>query len=101
MRSKVEPGDSVFIYARAASGPPMPLAATRTSIGDLPVTVTLDDSQAMTPQMRLSSFDQIIVGARVSKSGQALPQPGDLEGISTPISITNQPSIAVTIDRVR
>ena len=101
MTTKVTPGDAVFIYARAASGPPMPLAATRTTVGALPVTVTLDDSQAMMPQMKLSSFPQVVVGARISKSGQAIPQPGDLEGISQPLDVQTTPQIAITIDHVR
>ncbi len=101
LADKVSPDDAVFIYARAASGPPMPLAATRTSVARLPVTVTLDDSQAMMPQMKLSSFPQVIVGARVSKSGQATPQPGDLEGITDPVAPTSTPKVKVIIDSVR
>ncbi len=95
------PNDTVFIYARAASGPPMPLAATRTTVSALPVTVTLDDSQAMMPQMKLSAFQQVIVGARISKSGQATPQPGDLEGTSGPLDVSATTKTSVAIDRVR
>ncbi len=101
MASKANPNDAVFIYARAVSGPPMPLAATRTTVSALPVTVTLDDSQAMMPQMKLSSFPQVVVGARISKSGQAIPQPGDLEGISGPLDVSTTKETSVTIDRVR
>ncbi len=101
MASKANPNDAVFIYARAVSGPPMPLAATRTTVSALPVTVTLDDSQAMMPQMKLSSFPQVIVGARISKSGQAIPQPGDLEGISGPLDVSTTTETSVTIDRIR
>jgi len=101
LTEKVSPDDAVFIYARAASGPPMPLAATRTTVARLPVTVTLDDSQAMMPQMKLSSFPQVVVGARVSKSGQAIPQPGDLEGLTDPVAPTSTPEVKVVIDSVR
>ena len=80
LRSK--PESTLFIYAKAASGPPMPLAAKRLTVADLPVQVTLSDSDAMLPQLKLSGFDQIVVGARVSKSGQAVGQPGDFYGES-------------------
>lgn len=75
--------DIVFIYARAASGPPMPLAVTRKHVRDLPVTITLGDHDAMMPNMTLSKFPEIVVGARISKSGSATPGRGDLQKIST------------------
>jgi cytochrome c-type biogenesis protein CcmH len=93
--------DALFVYARAASGPPMPLAVQRLRVSDLPVTVTLDDSMAVMPAMRLSAFPQVVVGARISKSGQATPQAGDLEGQSGPIGAAETPRVSVTIDRVR
>jgi len=98
---KAGPDDTVFIFARAAAGPPMPLAVQRLKVADLPATVTLDDSMAVMPAMRLSSFPQVLVGARVSKSGQATPQPGDLEGQVGPLSSAGAPEVAVTIDQVR
>jgi cytochrome c-type biogenesis protein CcmH len=72
----------VFIFARAADGPKVPLAVTRKAAGELPAKFTLDDSMAMAPNMKLSSFPRVIVGARVSRSGNATPQPGDLQGAS-------------------
>lgn len=90
------PSDSVFIFARAESGPPMPLAASRKTVADLPITVELDDSMAMLPQMKLSQFSNVVVGARISKSGQATAQPGDFQSTlirteypaSAPIKLT-------------
>ncbi len=97
----VNPTDTLFIFARAAAGPPMPLAVNRVTAADLPATVTLDDNSAVVPAMRLSSFPQVIVGARISKSGQATPGQGDLEGQVGPLDTTTSQSVVVTIDRVR
>ena len=90
----------VFIYAKAASGPPMPLAVQRATLGDLPLQVQLDDSMAMMPAMQLSNFPQVIVGARVSPSGQAMPRPGDLQGEAGPVASDAAAPISVEIDRV-
>ncbi len=92
---------SLFVYAKAASGPPMPLAVKRLKVADLPLTVTLDDSLAMTPEMKLSNFPQVIVGARISPSGQASPQSGDLEGETGPLAPAGQANVKVLIERVR
>jgi len=97
LAGKVAPGDTVFIFARAAEGPRMPLAILRKRASDLPVQFTLDDSMAMAPQMRLSAFPQVVIGARVSKSANASPQPGDLQGSSAPISVGAK-SVSVVID---
>jgi cytochrome c-type biogenesis protein CcmH len=77
--AEINPSDTVFIYAKAKTGPPMPLAASRQPVSALPITVTLDDSMALLPQMKLSSFSDVLVGARISASGQAIAQSGDLE----------------------
>ncbi len=88
----------MFIFARAVQGPRMPLAIVRKQVKDLPVTVTLDDSLAMSPAMTLSKFGQVTVGARVSPSGNAMPQSGDLEGSKSPVSVGGSETVAITID---
>lgn len=100
-RKLVKPDDVVFIYAKAHTGPPMPLAAVRHSVSGLPVTVTLDDSMAMMPQMKLSSFSVVDVGARISKSGSAIGQTGDLQGIVESIQLKTTPSISIVIDSIK
>ena len=83
--ARVAPTDTVFIFARAARGPRMPLAIVRRQVRDLPLEFSLDDSMAMTPNMRLSAFPEVVVGARVSRSGNAAPQAGDFEIVSKPV----------------
>ena len=76
----------------------MPLAIIKRQVKDLPAKFTLDDSTAMTPNMTLASYPQIIVGARVSKSGNAMPKPGDLEGYSPAVK-AGATGLNVVIDR--
>lgn len=97
LAGKVAPDDTVFIFARAAEGPRMPLAILRRQGRDLPLQFTLDDSMAMAPQMNLSAFPRVVIGARVSKSANASAQPGDLQGTSAPIAVGSE-RVDITID---
>ena len=87
LAAKASPEDTVFIFARALQGGKAPLAIQRWQVKDLPLQLTLDDSMAMSPALRLSSVSQVIVGARVSKSGNAMPQPGDLQGLTPAVAV--------------
>jgi cytochrome c-type biogenesis protein CcmH len=87
VKSKVAPDDTVFIYARAPTGSRMPLAILRKKVSDLPLDFRLDDSLAMSPAARLSGAAQVVVGVRVSKTGNAMAQPGDLESLSAPMAV--------------
>jgi cytochrome c-type biogenesis protein CcmH len=99
LKTKAAPDDTVFIFARAAEGPPMPLAVLRKRVRDLPLEFSLDDSMAMAPGMRLSGFPRVVVAARVSKSGEAAPKPGDLQGSSGAVANDAQ-GVNVVIDMV-
>ncbi|MDP2748508.1 c-type cytochrome biogenesis protein CcmI [Pseudomonas sp.] len=84
LQAKVQPGDAVFIFARAVSGPPMPLAVKRLSVADLPAEVSLSDSDAMMPQLKISGFEQVQLVARISRSGNATT--GEWIGSSQPLA---------------
>lgn len=100
LAAKVAPTDTLFIYARAAQGPKMPLAIVRQAAGGFPIRFTLDDSQAMSPASRLSGFPKVEVVARVSRSGTAAAQAGDLIGQVGPVDNSAQ-GLKVKIDRVQ
>lgn len=87
LAAKALPDHKVFIYAQALEGPRMPLAILAAKVADLPLNFVLDDSLSMSPDLKLSSFQQILVTARVSKAGGAMPLPGDLQGRSGPVRL--------------
>ena len=89
----------MFIFARAVDGPRMPLAVLRVPARELPRQFRLDDSMGMAPGVKLSTAGAVIVEARVSKSGNALPQPGDLSGRSAPVK-PGASDVQVLIDQV-
>jgi cytochrome c-type biogenesis protein CcmH len=99
LKAKAAPTDRVFIFARPAAGSRMPLALTSVQVKDLPAKFTLDDTMGMSPDFKLSSQSEVIVGARVSKTGQPMPNSGDLEGLSVPIKLGAKDA-AITIDKV-
>jgi cytochrome c-type biogenesis protein CcmH len=102
LQQLVKPGDLVFVYAKAASGPPMPLAVKRLTVSDLPAEVTLSDADAMMPQMKLSAFDLVVVGARISKTGNPVAQPGDLFVEVGGIDSSNPPlDLVLSINQVK
>jgi cytochrome c-type biogenesis protein CcmH len=86
LASSAAPDDTVFIFARAPDGPPLPLAVLRKKVRDLPARFTLDDSMAMSPAAKLSAHAKVVVVARVSKGGTPTAQPGDLEGKSAAVA---------------
>lgn len=100
LASKGSPTDTLFVFARETSGPPMPVSIVRASKKDLPFTFQLDDSTSPMPSRKLSSAGPVVIVARLSKSGQAMPQSGDLEGTSQPIQ-SGVDGITVVIDRER
>jgi cytochrome c-type biogenesis protein CcmH len=95
---QVSPDDTVFVFAQAANGPKMPLAVTRKRVADLPFKIVLDDAAAMTERMKLSAFNQVVITARVSKSGNPSAASGDLQGKSAVIDPGKKPSIKLVID---
>ena len=97
LKDKASPDDTVFVFARAAQGPPMPLAVARVRVRDLPYRFALDDSMAMTPELKLSAFPKVVVTARISKGGIATAQPGDLQGASAPVA-NDAAAVNVVID---
>jgi cytochrome c-type biogenesis protein CcmH len=98
LAAQASPDDALFVFARPPGGR-MPLAVLRKTVRDLPLTFTLDDSMAMSPAARLSSATQVTIGARISKSGTAIPQPGDLAGETTGVA-PGTTGIAVRIGTV-
>ncbi|MEO5863763.1 MAG: hypothetical protein ABIQ79_01830 [Nitrospiraceae bacterium] len=100
LAAKGSPTDTLFVFAREANGPPMPVAILRATKKDLPFTFRLDDSNSMMPSRKLSDVGMVVIVARLSKSGQAMAQSGDLEGMSQPVKPGTE-GITIVIDRER
>ena len=99
LAARAAPDDIVFVLARPAQGSRMPLAAVRVKVKDLPLAFSFDDSMAMNPSAKVSDFAEVVVAARVSKTGNVVPQGGDLEGVSKPVR-PGTAGIAVEIGKV-
>ncbi len=101
LAAKLDKGDVLFVYARAADNTGPPLAVVKLDASTLPTSVTLTDAMAMSPQQRLSSVPQVFVSARISHSGQPIAQPGDLEGHAGLVSVGASTPVKISIDTVR
>ncbi|HEX4583800.1 MAG TPA: c-type cytochrome biogenesis protein CcmI [Burkholderiaceae bacterium] len=99
LAGKAAPTDTLFVFARASQGPRMPLALLKRQVKDLPLEFALDDSMSMMPDLKLSKFSSVVVGARVSKAGDAMPASGDLQGFSAPVKVGSS-GVDVRIDQV-
>ncbi len=99
LSENLNPDTTVYIFARAKEGPPIPLAAGKVKVSDLPTTVILDDSMAMSPELTLSNFPEVIIGARVAIGGSAKPTQGDLEGTLT-ATVSADTQVTLLINRV-
>lgn len=95
--NSVQPNDTLFVFAKAAHGPPMPLAITRLTAAQLPASLTLTDAMGMVPGLTLSRFPQVVVGARISKSGNASAQSGDLQTLSASTATAQTEPVQLTI----
>lgn len=99
LKPRVAPGTTLFVFARAVNGPRMPVAITRVQAGQFPYQFRLDDSLAMTPEFKLSSQAQVVLAARISRSGDATPQSGDLMGTLGPVAVGSR-NLKLVIDGV-
>jgi cytochrome c-type biogenesis protein CcmH len=99
LSNKAAPTETVFVFAKALSGPPMPIAVIRTQVKNLPYRFVLNDSMAMTPTIKLSNFQEVALIAKVSKSGSATPQSGDLKGEVEPVKIGTS-NVQLIIDKI-
>lgn len=98
-KAKAAPDDTVFVFAKALQGPRMPLAVVRAKVSDLPLAFNLDDSSAMSPELKLSGFPEVKIEARVSKSGDAIAKPGDLIGTLSPVK-PGAKGLKLVVDKV-
>jgi len=100
VRQKFSASDAVFVYAKAAQGPKMPLAVQRMTLAQLPATIVLDDNMAMVDGMNLSAFPSVVVSARVTKSGSAIAQSGDYIGQVAVDDVASTSELKVTIANI-
>ena len=101
LKAQVSATDTVFIYAKAVNGPPMPLAASKQKVSSLPLTISLNDDMAMMPAMKLSNFDRVIIGAKISKSGVAGSAAGDLYGEVTNVEVKTGQKVSLFINKIK
>jgi len=99
LKGQVKPDDTVFVFARAVEGPPMPLAAFKARVSDLPLDFNLNDSMSVVQGLKVSAYGRVVIGARISRSGDVKPQAGDLFGQSKPVA-NDAKGVVVTIDSV-
>jgi cytochrome c-type biogenesis protein CcmH len=99
VRAQATPGATLYVYARAVDGTRVPLAVHRAAATGMPARFRLDDGSAMSPQTRLSQHAQVTLGARLSASGSATPQSGDLTGTLGPVAVGSR-DLVLTIDGV-
>ncbi|AUJ69532.1 MULTISPECIES: c-type cytochrome biogenesis protein CcmI [Pseudoalteromonas] len=101
LQNKIPKDSTLFVFAKAAEGPAMPLAVAKITNFNLPMTVNLDDSMAMMPELTLSKFSQVTVTARISNDGSVMPSDGELEGASSVIELQQgENQLTVEISRV-
>jgi len=100
VRQKFAGSDAVFVYAKAAQGPRMPLAVQRMTLAELPATIVLDDNMAMVEGMNLSAFPSVVVSARVTKSGSAIAQSGDYIGQVAVKDVTSSGELTIKVARM-
>ena len=98
LQSGVSPNDTVFVFARAVGGSRMPIAIVKAKVADLPLDFVLDDSSAMTPENKISKQATVLVVARISKSGNAMPKPGDLESEAKTVQV-GESGLRIVIER--
>ena len=100
-KAQISGNETLFIFAKALEGPPMPLAAVKRTANALPLTVTLNDAMAMMPQMKLSNFEQVKVSAVISKSGQPGAKSGDLFAETSPVNVRSNEKVTLLINQVK
>ncbi len=100
LNDQVDAEDTVFVFAKAVQGPPIPLAVAKLKASELPTTITLDDSMAMRPDLKISAHQRVTISARISKSGNAIAARGDLEAESVEVDVETLKSIDIFINSV-